>query len=348
VEAIHGWPIPKNPSQVRRFLGLVGFYRRFVKDFSTIVAPLNELTKKGVPKSWGTRQENAFDMLKDKLTHAPLLQLPDFNKTFELKCDASGIGLGGVLLQERNPVAYFSEKLSGPVLNYSTYDKESYALVRCLETWQYYLWPKEFVIHSDHESLKHIRSQGKLNPRHAKWVEFIESFPYVIKHKKGKENVIVDDLSRRYALLTQLDYKIFGLETIKDQYVHDANFKDVLLHYKDGKTWNKFIFNDGFVFRANKLCILASSIRLLLLQEAHGGGLMGHFGVKKTEDILAARFFWSKMRRDVVRFVAHFIPCHKIDDASHIADLFFREIVRLHGVPNTIVSDRDTKFLSQF
>jgi hypothetical protein len=95
--------------------------------------------------------------------------------------------------------------------------------------------------------------------------------------------------------LTQPDYKIFGLETIKDQYVHDANFKDVLLHCQDGKTWNKFVFNDRFVFRANKLCIPASSIRLLLLQEAHGGGLMGHFGVKKTKDILAAHFIWPKM-----------------------------------------------------
>jgi hypothetical protein len=122
----------------------------------------------------------------------------DFNKTFELECHASGIGLGGVLLQERKNVAYFSEKLSGPVLNYSTYDKKLYAFVRCLETWQHYLWPKEFVTHSDHESLKLIHSQGKLNRRHAKWVEFIESFPYVIKHKKGNENVIADALSRRY------------------------------------------------------------------------------------------------------------------------------------------------------
>jgi hypothetical protein len=122
--------------------------------------------------------------------------------------------------------------------------------------------------------------------------------------RKGKENVIVDALSRRYALLTQLDYKIFGLQTIKDQCVHDADFKDVLLHCQDDKTWNKFIFNGGFVFRANKLCIPASSICLLLLQEAHGGGLMGHFGVKKMEDILAAHFFWLKMRRDMVRFVA--------------------------------------------
>jgi hypothetical protein len=82
-------------------------------------------------------------------------------------------------------------------------------------------------------------------------------------------------------LLNQLNYKIFGLGTIKDQYVNDANFKEVLLHCKDGKGWNKFIVSDGFVFRANKLCILACSVHLLLLQEAHGGGLMGHFGAKK-------------------------------------------------------------------
>jgi hypothetical protein len=104
--------------------------------------------------------------------------------------------LDGVLLQDGKSVAYFSEKLSRPILNYSTYDKKLYALVRTLETWQHYLWTKEFVIHSNHESLKHIRSQGKLNRRHAKWVEFIESFPYVIKYKKGKKNVIADALFR--------------------------------------------------------------------------------------------------------------------------------------------------------
>ena len=155
--------------------------------------------------------------------------------------------------------------MSGASLNYSTYDKELYALVRTLETWQHYLWPKEFVIHSNHESLKHIRSQAKLNRRHAKWVEFIESFPYVIKHKKVKDNIIADALSRRYTLLSQLNFKIFGLETIKKQYVYDAEFKDVLQNCRDGRTWNKFVFNDRFVFRANKLCIPDSSVCLLLL-----------------------------------------------------------------------------------
>jgi hypothetical protein len=148
--------------------------------------------KKGVSFHWDAAQDQAFRTLIDKLTHAPLLQLLDFSKSFELECDASGIGIGGMLLQDGKPMAYFSEKLSGHSLKFSTYDKELFVLVCVLETWQHYLWPKEFVIHSDHESLKYIRGQAKLNNHHAKWVEFIENFPYIIKHKKGKDNVIID------------------------------------------------------------------------------------------------------------------------------------------------------------
>ncbi|WVZ76013.1 LOW QUALITY PROTEIN: hypothetical protein U9M48_024018 [Paspalum notatum var. saurae] len=311
IDAIRDWPTPTTVTQIRSFLGLAGFYRRFVRDFSSIAAPLHELTKKGVPFAWGDSQAVAFNTLKDKLTHAPLLQLPDFNKVFELECDASGIGLGAVLLQEGKPVAYFSEKLSGASLKYSTYDKELYALVRTLQTWQHYLWHREFIIHSDHEPLKHIRTQTNLNRRHANWVEFIESFPYIIKHKNGKENVIADALSRRYTMLSQLDFKIFGLQTVKDQYANDADFKDALLHCMHGTPWGQFHMQDGFLFRANKLCVPASSVRLLLLQEAHGGGLMGHFGVYKTHKVLAAHFFWPRMLRDVKRLVARCTTCQK-------------------------------------
>jgi hypothetical protein len=135
IEAIQSRPTLATVTQIQSFLGLAGFYRWFVCDFSSITAPLHELTKKGIPFPWGTTQDKAFTILKDKLTHAPLLQLPDFNKVFELECDASGIGLGSVLLQEGKPVAYFSEKLSGARLNYSTYVKELYALVCTLQTW---------------------------------------------------------------------------------------------------------------------------------------------------------------------------------------------------------------------
>ncbi|WVZ97743.1 hypothetical protein U9M48_043257 [Paspalum notatum var. saurae] len=309
--AFLGYVVTPQGIEIRSFLGLAGFYRRFVPNFSSIAAPLHELTKKDAPFSWGDSQEVAFTTLKDKLTHAPLLQLPDFNKVFELECDASGIGIGAVLLQEGKPVAYFSEKLSGAGSRHSTYDKELYALVRTLQTWQHYLWPSEFIIHSDHEALKHIRTQTNLNRRHATWVEFIESFPYIIKHKNGKENVIADALSRRYTMLSQLDFKIFGLQTVKDQYVDDADFKDILAHCMNGKPWGKFHMQDGFLFRANKLCVPASSVRLLLLQEAHGGGLMGHFGVYKTHEVLTAHFFWPRMRRDVERLVARCTTCQK-------------------------------------
>ncbi|XP_062173559.1 uncharacterized protein LOC133879023 [Alnus glutinosa] len=172
VKAIKEWPTPKSITEVRSFHGLASFYRRFVKDFSTIAAPLTEIIKKNVGFHWGSDQANAFATIKERLCSTP----------------------------DRWPIAFFSEKLSGAALNYPTYDKELYALVRALETWQHYLWPKEFVIHTDHESLKHLKSQGKLNKRHARWIEYIETFPYVIRYKQGKENIVADALSRRSSL----------------------------------------------------------------------------------------------------------------------------------------------------
>jgi hypothetical protein len=407
VKAIKEWPTPKSITEVRSFHGLASFYRRFVKNFSTLAAPLTEIVKKSVGFKWGSEQDRAFIEIKERLCGTPLLALPDFSKTFEIECDASGIGIGAVLMQEKRPIAYFSEKLNGAALNYPTYDKELYALVRALETWQHYLWPKEFVIHTDHESLKHLKGQGKLNKRHAKWVEFIETFPYVIKYKQGKENIVADALSRRYALVSTLNAKLLGFEYVKELYANDDDFASVYGACEKA-AFGKFYRLDGYLFRGNQLCVPHSSMRELLVREAHGGGLMGHFGVRKTLDVLHEHFFWPKMKRDVERVcarcitcrqaksrvlphglytplpvpsapwvdismdfvlglprsrkgrdsifvvvdrfskMAHFISCHKTDDATHIADLFFREIVRLHGVPRSIVSDRDVKFLSYF
>lgn len=128
VKAIQEWPAPRSVTEVR------SFHRRFVKDFSTLEAPLNEVIKKNVVLKWGKKQEEAFNALKQKLTNAPILALPNFSKSFEIECDASNVGIGAVLLQEGHLIAYFSQKLSGPTLNYSTYDKELYALVRALKT----------------------------------------------------------------------------------------------------------------------------------------------------------------------------------------------------------------------
>jgi hypothetical protein len=107
-----------------------------------------------------------------------------------------------------------------------------------------------------------------LNKRHAKWVKFIETFPYIMKHKKGKKNVIADALSRRYTMLSQLDHKIFGLESIKELYATDVDLKDFYENCREGSTWNKYVLHDGLLYRANKMCVPTSSVRLLFLPEA--------------------------------------------------------------------------------
>ncbi|XP_071902701.1 uncharacterized protein [Coffea arabica] len=321
VKAINEWPTPTNVSEVRSFHGLASFYRRFVKDFSTIAAPLTSIIKKDVQFHWGEEQAKSFQLLKHKLTHAPVLSLPNFDKAFEVECDASGIGIGAVLLQEGRPVAYFSEKLNGAALNYSTYDKELMALVRALQTWQHYLRPREFVLHTDHESLKHIKSQDKLSKRHARWITFIDSFTFVIKYKAGKTNVVADALSRRHTLIITLDAKLLGFEFLKEFYATDSDFGEIFNSLPRHSREHYFIFQ-GFLYYKDKLCIPRSSMRTLLVREAHGGGLMGHFGIAKTLMILQEHFFWPRMRSDVERHIERCVTCHQAKSKVHPYGLY--------------------------
>ncbi|KAJ9544036.1 LOW QUALITY PROTEIN: hypothetical protein OSB04_023743 [Centaurea solstitialis] len=171
VEAITTWPTPTSVHEVRRFHGLASFYRRFIRNFSSIVAPITDCIK-GSQFAWSLAASNAFEELKKKVTQAPVLALPNFQVAFQVECDASGVGIGGVLSQDSRPIAFFSEKLNEARQKYSTYDKEFYAIIRSLEYWRHYLLPGEFVLYSDHQALRFINGQHKLNPRHAKWVEY--------------------------------------------------------------------------------------------------------------------------------------------------------------------------------
>ncbi|GJY92307.1 RNA-directed DNA polymerase [Tanacetum coccineum] len=155
---------------------------------------------------------------------------PCFDEVFEVECDASGVGIGAVLSQLGRPVAYFSEKLNDAKKKYTTYDKEFYAIIRALDHWQHYLISKEFILHSDHEALKYIQGQHKLQPRHAKWVEFLQAFNFNIKHKSGKLNKGVDALSRKYSLLNSLRQRVIGFEHLKGEYSTDPDFGDVFLN----------------------------------------------------------------------------------------------------------------------
>jgi len=214
IKPIQEWPTPKNVGEVTSFHGLTSFYRRFVPNFSSLASPLNELVKKDVTFHWGEKQENVFQRIKFLLTNAPILSLLDFSKPFELKCDASGVGISVLLLHSGHSISYFNEKLRGVTLNYPTYDKEYYALVRTLQTWKHYLVSQEFIIHSDHESLKYLKGHHKLNKRHAKWMEFLKQFQYVIKYKQGKTNVIIDALSRTHVLFFKLGAQILEFDNI--------------------------------------------------------------------------------------------------------------------------------------
>ncbi|PKI46756.1 hypothetical protein CRG98_032853, partial [Punica granatum] len=265
---------------------------------------------KGTEFKWGESAQRSFESIKDKLCAAPNLALPDFSKMFEIDCDASGVGIGAVLMQDKRPIAYFSERLSGASLNYSTYDKEFYALIRALETWEHYLLPKEFIIHTDHESLKHLKGQNKLNRRHAKWVEYLEIFPYVIKYKQRNINVVADALSRRCALISLMNAKLLGFELIKSQYVDDPYFSPIRLACDKGAV-DGYYLHDGYLYKLGKLCIPSGSVRELIVREAHAGGLAGHFGEKKTLKMVKEHFYWPKMIRDVHRIIEWCITCKK-------------------------------------
>ena len=161
------------------------------------------------------------------MTEAPVMRLPDFTKVFEITCDASSVGIGGVLSQEKHPVAYFSEKLNDAKQRYSTYDKEFYAVVQALRYWRHYLLPQEFVIYSDHEALKYLNSQKKLNSRHGRWVEFLQNYTYVLKHKARVENRVAYALSRHRTLLFVMSTEMAGFEKIKDTYESCPDFGNI-------------------------------------------------------------------------------------------------------------------------
>jgi hypothetical protein len=164
---------------------------------------------------WTEEAEKSFNLLKKKIIEQPILVLPYFSKTFQVKCDASGFAIGVVLSQDDRPIAYFSEKLNEAKVKYSTYDKEFYAVIQALKKWRHYLVPKEFVLYSDNHALQFVTQQEKLNQKHAKWVEYMQNFTFVIKHISGTTNKVVDALSRKCLLCRNLESKLWVLITSK-------------------------------------------------------------------------------------------------------------------------------------
>ena len=193
IKAIENWVTPRTPTEIRQFLGLAGYYRRFIKNFSKVAKPLTALTQKGVSFDWEDKQETAFQTLKQALCSAPILSLPEGTEDFIVYCDASKQGLGCVLMQREKVIAYASRQLKTHEVNYTTHDLELGAVVFALKIWRHYLYGTKCTIFTDHKSLQHILNQKELNMRQRRWVELLNDYECDIRYHPGKANVVAED-----------------------------------------------------------------------------------------------------------------------------------------------------------
>ncbi|GKF31554.1 putative reverse transcriptase domain-containing protein, partial [Tanacetum coccineum] len=197
IEAVKNWASPTTPSEIRQFLGLAGYYRRFIEGFSKIAKPVTELTQKNQKFDWGEEQEEAFQLLKQKLCVAPILALPEGSENFMVYCDASIKGLGAVLMQRMKVIAYASRQLKIHKKNYTTHDLELGAVVFALKIWRQYLYGTKCIVFTDHKSLQHILDQIDLNMRQHRWIELLSDYDCKIRYHPGKANIVADTLSRK-------------------------------------------------------------------------------------------------------------------------------------------------------
>ncbi|KZV56866.1 peroxidase 64 [Dorcoceras hygrometricum] len=195
VESVEAWPIPTNIKGLRGFLGLSGYYRKFIRDYGKVAKPLTELLKKG-SFAWNNEANAAFEELKHRLTTAPVLKLPNFEEEFVVECDASGRGIGAVLAQGGRPIAFYSKALAERALGKSTYEKELMALVLAVRHWRPYLLDRRFLVLTNHKSLKELLHQRITTPDQQPWLSKLLGYEFQIKYKAGTLNGAADALSR--------------------------------------------------------------------------------------------------------------------------------------------------------
>nr|GFC10802.1 putative reverse transcriptase domain-containing protein [Tanacetum cinerariifolium] len=319
IEAIKDWESPKTPTEIRPFLGLAGYYRRFIEGFSKIARPMMKLTQKSVKFDWGEKAEAAFQLLKQKLCSALILALPEGSENFVVYCDASHKRLGAVLMQKEKVIAYASRQLKVHEKNYTTHDLELGAVVFALKMWRHYLYGTKCVMFTDLKSLQHILDQKELNMRQRRWLELLSDYDCEIRYHPGKANVVADALSRkerskplrvRALVMTiglNLPKKILNAQSKARK---EENFINKDLHGMINKLEPH---TDGTLCLNNRSWIpCIGDLRALIMHESYKSKYSIHSGS-------------DKMYQDLKR-------------------LYFLR----HGVPVSIISDRDGRFTSNF
>jgi hypothetical protein len=197
IQAVKDWPTPKNIKQLRGFLGLSGYYRKFIRNYGAISKPLTTLLCNNVPFVWSSIVNAAFCALKQALIEAPVLALPDFSKAFAIDIDASDAGIGAVLMQQHHPVAYLSKSLGPKAQAMSTYEKECMAIIMAVDRWKSYLQHQPFTIYTDHKSLIHLEEQKLTNVIQHKAFCKLLGLQYKVLYRQGTTNRAADALSNK-------------------------------------------------------------------------------------------------------------------------------------------------------